>query len=97
MSDRLREYYGAAGIEGSEPDPASDEGRSKRRPIVFQSGRLNQITDNARFRLARIAGTMTLFPSFGLSIFDFDFSFFHLNSRRHKLGAYEYRRHHHRQ
>ena len=45
----------------------------------------------------RIVGTMTLFPSFGLSIFDFDFSFFHLNSRRHKLGAYEYRRHHHRQ
>ena len=28
---------------------------------------------------------MTLFPFFGLSIFNFDFSFFHLNPRRHKL------------
>jgi hypothetical protein len=44
-----------------------------------------------------ITGTMTLFPSFGLSISNFDFSFFHLNSRRYKLGAYEYRRHCHRQ
>jgi hypothetical protein len=45
----------------------------------------------------RIADTMTLFPSLGLSISNFDFSFFHLNSPRRKLGAYEYRRHRHRQ
>jgi hypothetical protein len=45
----------------------------------------------------RITGMMTLFLSFGFSISNFDFSFFHLNSRRHKLGAYEYRRYRHRQ